>query len=319
MRQRLQPFVVALSALFMTACVTQRPYADGVALYRQGDLEGAYGELAPLAARGDAVSQYFAARITLKRKTTQSAQDFATAREWLVASARQGNVDALALAYLLAMSPSQYASFYESAQRTDVRAVFGDSGFFSAGGSYAGASMLIDGKLVSLVEEFAGGPVSFVVVMSMIQQARDLGALNSSERTMRITPEQLLAIDTQRAENGDKYAQIRLANRYVDGRDVARDLKRAFELRLKAAKTAPAPRSCVYQAPVGGGASSVYCYDAGPASAGLPQAMLDVCRDYARGAGVEKNPAEARKWCERARNHEATKTQAEKLLAELND
>ena len=302
-----------LSLALLAGCATPPPYAEGVQLFMQEDYAAASAELAPLAERGDPTAQYYTAVMRLKGVSdTPRAPD--DALNLLSASARSGERDALAVLVVLAMTEEERASFAAAAEFR--RAPLKDGAI--AGWPYfptlsANSSM----RSRRLAEAAAGGPVSLPLLIEMIKAIYDIESWPPDSKTVDVDGSVLREIDDARARRGDKYAAARLGHRYKEGLGVERNLKLAFEWHLKAARPSPAPRNCIYQAPVGDGAGSVYCYPAGAATAGVPEAMLEVCRAYAQGAGVAQNPARATRWCNRAAKHPSLRAEAEAVLAAL--
>ncbi|GAB4528986.1 MAG: hypothetical protein Kow00133_17820 [Amphiplicatus sp.] len=306
---------VAVAAL--AGCVGgPPPWAEGARLFDRGDYAGAHEALSPLARQGDPAALYYTARMTLSG-VSPAPIPLEQATADLVRAARGGSDEAHGLLLLMAMTLDERAQF-GAAKASFSRAFPYRTGSDPQSRQAAVFELLaLREPAVLIAEQVAGGPVNGPTVDAMLQLHEDAARWPEASKAVRPADQDFLAIDEARAKAGDKYAQARLANRYAEGRGVERDLKQAFDWRLKAARASAAPRNCVYQAPVGGGSGSVYCYDAGAATAGLPAAKLEICRAYAEGSGVEQNVRAAKKWCERAREHPRYKDEAEKILAAL--
>lgn len=300
-------------ALF-AGCATQPPpYAEGVRLFLQEDYVAAGAELAPLAERGEPTAQYYTGMMRLKG-VSNTPHDLDEALDLLNASARAGNTDALAVLVILGMNERERALF---ATAINFQPAPLKEGVMPDGTYFSNRSVNLDARSRRLAEAAAGGPVSLPLLIEMVGAIYDMESWPSDSRAVSVSSSVLREIDSARADRGDKYAAARLGNRYKEGLGVDKDIRLAFEWNLKAARTSPPPRNCVYQAPVGGGASSVYCYDAGAASAGVPKAILEVCRAYAEGAGVARNTDRAVRWCERAAEHGRWRDEAETILTAL--
>lgn len=303
-----------LSLALLAGCATQPPpYAEGVQLFLQEDYAAASAELAPLAERGDPTAQYYTAVMRLKGVSdTPRAPD--DALSLLNASARSGDTDALAVLVVLSMTEGERALF---AAATDFQPARPKDGARPDGPYLSILSANFSMRSHRLAEAAAGGPVSLPLLIEMIKAIYDIESWPPDSKAVGVSGSVLREIDGARAKRGDKYAAARLGHRYKEGIGVDRNLALAFEWNLKAARSSPAPRNCIYQAPVGDGAGSVYCYEAGVATAGVPEAMLEVCRAYAQGAGVAQNPARATRWCKRAAKHPSLRAEAEAVLAAL--
>jgi len=298
-------------AACLAACAVRPPSAIGVSLYEQGDVSGAFDELDPLARRGDPVAQYFIARMALEG-AADAHNDLDEAARLLVSSAKGEETRAYALLLLLRMPSEDRLAFFAASEPgvRPLRLLADGSGALGA----ASADKSAFEELRAAAEAVAGGPVSQSLLMLMIDHAAFIKKWPTSSFAVAISNEQLLSIDEALSARNDKYAKMRLANRYADGNGVEQDRVKAFELRMSAAKFTPPPRNCVYQAPVAGGSGSTYCYDAGEARPGLPRAMLEVCRAYATGDGVAKDVGKAREWCERAAKASDARKEALEVL-----
>ena len=302
-----------LSLALLAGCATPPPYAEGVQLFMQEDYAAASAELAPLAERGDPTAQYYTAVMRLKGVSdTPRAPD--DALSLLCASARRGDREAFAVLVVLSMTEEERTLFaaataFQPAPLKDSTML--DEPYLSI--MSANSSM----HSRRLAEAATGGPVSLPLLIEMIKAIYDIESWPPDSKAVGVSSSVLREIDDARARRGDKYAAARLGHRYKEGLGVDRNLALAFEWHLKAARPSPAPRNCIYQAPVGDGAGSVYCYPAGVATAGVPEAMLEVCRAYAQGAGVAQNPARATRWCNRAARHPNLRAEAEAILAAL--
>lgn len=304
--------------LVASACTTlAAPSTTGVRLYQQGDADEAYAELAPLADRGDAAAQFYAAYILLQRKALASASERERALSWLLGSATSGNLQAYGLILALATSADEEAAFVRASASSESLVIGALDETPALDESSLRAPNEIGGQAYAIAEEVAGGPLDYEEYVHMAKFIYEIAEGKIARPAISISDEQLFAIDEARAKAGGAYAQARLGKRYALGRGVAKNDALAFDWRLKAAKTRGPGRSCVYQAPAGGGSGSTYCYDTSPATAGVPEAILEVCRAYAYGIGTDRNPGKAQGWCKRASQNSSTRESAQRVLRDL--
>ena len=296
----------ALSVIFfLTACVSTPPSDEGAALYRAGDYAAAYHALSPLARENDVRAQALIAIMALRNLAgSDLAND--VVRTYLTAAARAGDDEAMAWALWLNASDMDRARFQETDRLHRSADAAGDD-------SARLREWLSFSRTAQYADDWTNGPLSPGVSAALIVLARS--SARAPVRDFQIPNDELAAIDLERAKSGRKHAQARIGARYAAGRGVRRDAREAFRWRLKAAKTTAAQNNCVYQAPVGNAAGSVYCYETGASKAGLASAMLEVCRAYAVGVGVEKNIRKARKWCLRAQNDPLYTKEARTILS----
>lgn len=308
-------FCIALTAA--NGCALTPPSENGVLLYQQGNLQGAFRELSPLARNGDANSQYYSAKILLMRAPTPSLQDQQQAGDWAISAAQKGSTGALGMSFVLAMSPTQFARFIDATLPLPLGYARIDKLDSVKGSARDRALFEIDAETRRLAEKVAAGPVSLPTLAAMATTAHDLKDYRALNGKAIISDAQLLSVDMALAKLDDKYAQARLGNRFAYGLGVKQNLETALSWRLKAAKDTPPQRSCVYQAPVGNASGSTYCYDSSPAAEGVPQAKLEVCKAYAYGLGVSENTDKAREWCREAGASAAQAAEAARILQDI--
>lgn len=293
------------------------PSASGVAAYKQGDTLTAFTELVPLADSGDATAQYYSSLIIMEKTSPERSGSQQSVLPWLINSAKNGNDQAFAMIIVLAMTESQYNAFIEATDMIGSRASGLRRGTTSDGTRYVGGPLRLDGQAGVIAEQVSAGPLSLFVRSEMALAAFKFHEESLIRPAGSIRESDLVSIDKSRAKNGNKYAQARLGNRYAEGLGVERDTKTAFDWHLKAAKKSPAARNCVYQAPVGSGTGSTYCYDAGSATEGIPQAQLAVCKAYAYGRGVSQSKSRAQQWCRKAAENSALSQEATQILTQI--
>ena len=302
------------SMALLAGCATPPPpSAQGVHLFLQEDYAAASMELAPLAERGDPTAQYYTGLMRLKG-VSANPDTLTEAVDLIVASARAGNNEALALIVVLSMNDRQRRAF---ARASYAQLAPLNEGVMADGTYFSNKSVNLNRRSFRLAENAAKGPVSLPLLTFMGLAIRGVDSWPPEHQALSVSDETLLDVDLARAERNDKYAAARLANRHKRGLGVEVSPVLAFEWNMKAARSSPPPRNCVYQAPVGGGASSVYCYDAGAASAGVPKAMLELCRAYAGGVGVAKDARQAIRWCNNAAEYDRWRDDAQSILSGL--
>ena len=301
-----------ITAQMLIGCVMQPPSTEGVLLFKNSDYQAAAEELSPLAARGDAKSKYYMALLALGEKA-QTSLSFQDAKRYMLEAARGGAFEAYAhILFLYADESARQAWVKAYESRAATRALSTTSRLTSPE-----VLAFIESDALLMMEELAGGPVQISVLDKMHAAHLEMTTWPTENTSITIDDADLLKADQTRAKLGDKFAQARLGNRYAIGRGVETDLSKAFRQRLKAAKTSPAPQTCIYQAPVGDGAGSTYCYRSGEPTPGVPQAILEVCRSYANGIGVQANPRRAKIWCKRAARTFRYNDQAREILETL--
>ncbi len=303
------------SLAFLAGCATTAPSEEGARLYGEGAYEEAWRSLVPVAGKGDPDAKYYIGLMALSGDAPAS-QDPAASVRTIADAAALGHLPAYGLLLLLSMSDDERAAFRIASAEWTLKRIPSQT-------SYADLqrlSMLSAAQIPAaqaLAERKAAGPIPIGSLLAMADLAETMDSWPDPPLAARPQDSDLLAVDETLANRGDKYAQARLGNRYAEGRGVAVDPEAAFKWRLRAAKTSGAPRNCVYQAPVGGGSGSTYCYDSGTATAGLPSAKLEVCRSYATGVGAPRDARQARVWCERAAKAKNLRAEAEAILEGL--
>lgn len=311
-KRLLSALLIALSLI--TACATPPPSAEGVQAYLRQDYQQAVAQLDPLVQKGDAAAQYYVALMTLEGQpaATTAIATPAQALTLLAASAGAGDNSALATLIVLSLAPPEREALADAFNTEPVPLMEG---------VIPGATVPLSATAAlqprALAEAAAGGPLPFAMMIAIASALKTVETWPAENQTLGSGAFSLYEIDKARAERDDKYAAARLGNRYKNGAGVAQDPAEAFRWHRKAASASGPPRNCVYQAPVGDAPGSVMCFDAGPAVSGVPKAMLEVCRAYADGAGVDRNPARAKRWCNRAAKDAQWRQEAEAILASL--
>lgn len=303
------------SLALLAGCATTAPSEEGARLYGEGAYEEAWRSLVPVASKGDPDAKYYIGLMGLSGDAP-APQDPAASVRAIADAAKLGHHPAYGLLLLLSMSADERAAFAAASAEWTLRRIPSQTSY----AELQQLSMLSAAPIPAaqaLAERKAAGPIPIGSLLAMADLAETMDSWPGRPLAARPQDSDLLAVDETLANQGDKYAQARLGNRYAEGRSVAADLEAAFKWRVRAAKASGAPRNCVYQAPVGGGSGSTYCYDSGTATAGLSSAQLEVCRSYATGVGAQKDPRQARLWCERAAKSASLRAEAEAILAGL--
>lgn len=314
-RRLLGALLIALSLI--TACATSAPSAEGVQAYLRQDYEQAVAQLDPLAQKGDATAQYYVALMTLEGRpaATTAIATPGQALTLLAASASAGDNKALATLIVLSLAPPEREALADAFNTEPAAPLM--EGVIPGATVPLSAITVLQPRARTLAEAAAGGPLPFAMTIALASALKTVETWPAENQTLGSGAFSLYKIDKARAERNDKYAAARLGNRYKDGVGVAQDPAEAFRWHRKAARTSGPPRNCVYQAPVGDTSGSVMCFDAGPTVSGVPKAMLEVCRAYADGVGVDRNPARAKRWCNRAAKNAQWRQEAEAILASL--
>lgn len=313
-RRRFGALLIALSLI--TACATSAPSAEGVQAYLRQDYQQALAQLDPLARKGDATAQYYVALMTLEGRpeATTAIATPAQALALLAASASAGDNRALATLIVLSLTPPEREALAE-AFKTQPAPPLED---LIPGVTFSlSAAAVLQPRAHAIAEATAGGPLPLAMMISIASALKTVETWPAGSQTLEAGAFSFYEIDKARAERNDKYAAARLGNRYKEGVGAAQDPAAAFRWHRKAARTSGPPRNCVYQAPVGDAPASVMCFDAGAVVAGVPKAMLELCRAYADGVGVDRNPARAKRWCRRAAKDAQWREEAEAILASL--